>query len=87
VVQQVRVLAPDTAGTRAMQDSALAVIDPDPRSSQVQTARALAAGNETITGELAGLGRSLLLLILGAGAFFVAIVVLADVLIRRRDLG
>ena len=87
VVQQVRVLAPDTAGTRAMQDSALAVIDPDPRSSQVQTARALAAGNATITGELAGLGRSLLLLILGAGAFFVAIVVLADVLIRRRDLG
>ena len=50
-------------------------------------ARALAAGNATITGELAGLGRSLLLLILGAGAFFVAIVVLADVLIRRRDLG
>lgn len=87
VVQQVRVLAPDTAGTRAMQDSALAVIDPDPRSLQVQPARALAAGNETITGELAGLGRSLLLLILGAGAFFVAIVVLADVLIRRRDLG
>ena len=79
VVQQVRVLAPDTAGTRAMQDSALAVIDPDPRSSQVQTARALAAGNATITGELAGLGRSLLLLILGAGAFFVAIVVLAGI--------
>ena len=53
----------------------------------MQPARALAAGNATITGELAGLGRSLLLLILGAGAFFVAIVVLADVLIRRRDLG
>ncbi|MGW9738406.1 putative ABC transport system permease protein [Micrococcus sp. 140720015-1] len=87
VLQQVRVLAPDSAGTRAMQDSALAVIDPDPRSSQVQTARALAAGSQAITGELAGLGRSLLLLILGAGAFFVAIVVLADVLIRRRDLG
>lgn len=87
VVQQVRVLAPDLAGTRAMQDASLAVIDPDPTTSQVQTARALAAGNQTITGELAGLGRSLLLLILGAGAFFVAIVVLADVLIRRRDLG
>ena len=66
---------------------ALAVIDPDPRASSIQTARALSAGNQVITGELAGLGRSLLLLILGAGAFFVSIVVLADVLIRRRDLG
>ena len=87
VMQQVRVLAADTAGTRAMQEAALAVIDPDPRASSIQTARALSAGNQVITGELAGLGRSLLLLILGAGAFFVSIVVLADVLIRRRDLG
>lgn len=86
VMQQVRVLAADTAGTRAMQEAALAVIDPDPRASSIQTARALSAGNQVITGELAGLGRSLLL-ILGAGAFFVSIVVLADVLIRRRDLG
>ena len=87
VMQQVRVLAADTAGTRAMQEAALAVIDPDPRASSIQTARALSAGTQVITGELAGLGRSLLLLILGAGAFFVSIVVLADVLIRRRDLG
>ena len=87
VMQQVRVLAADTAGTRDMQEAALAVIDPDPRASSIQTARALSAGNQVITGELAGLGRSLLLLILGAGAFFVSIVVLADVLIRRRDLG
>ena len=33
VMQQVRVLAADTAGTRAMQEAALAVIDPDPRAS------------------------------------------------------
>jgi len=36
---------------------------------------------------MSGNGRSLLLLILGVGGFFVAAVTLADVLIRRRDLG
>ena len=37
--------------------------------------------------QMSGNGRSLLLLILGVGGFFVAAVTLADVLIRRRDLG
>lgn len=49
-------------------------------SGMAQTARALNA-------QLAHYGRSLLLMILGAGSFFVAAVVLADVLVRRKDLG
>lgn len=38
-------------------------------------------------GDLAGYNRSLLLRVLGAGGLLTAIVVLADVLVRRTDLG
>lgn len=86
-VQQIRVVATHLSTTRAMQQAALAVIDLNPQQTQISTATALSERNQSVTGELAGLGRSLLLLILAAGAFFVAVVVLADVLIRRRDLG
>jgi len=43
--------------------------------------------NQAVSDQLAGFGRSLLLMILGVGGLFVAAVVLADVLVRRRDLG
>lgn len=85
--QTVRVLAADVSSVRALQTAVLAVVDPAENDVRVQTASALSEQNRAVTGQLAGLGRSLLVLILGAGAFFVAIVVLSDVLIRRRDLG
>lgn len=73
--------------TRAVQNAALAVLDPDPASIQVVLASAANSAAQDLAGTFNGFGRSVLLLILGAGAFFVAAVVLADVLIRRRDLG
>ena len=84
---QVRVVADDVSHVEAVQDAALAIVDPDAATVQVTSALAAAGASQQAVGTLAGLGRSLLLVILGAGAFFVAVVVLADVLIRRRDLG
>lgn len=86
-VLQVSVVADQIQNTRLVQDASLAIIDADPRQVQVSTAAALNATNKTVTGQLTALGRSTLLLILGVGSFFVAVVVLADVLVRRRDLG
>lgn len=53
----------------------------------VESPTGLAELTQAVGGQLAGYGRSLLLLILGVGAFFVGTVVLSDILIRRRDLG
>ncbi|WP_245867043.1 FtsX-like permease family protein [Serinibacter salmoneus] len=86
-LHQVRILADSTHQVRAVQAATLAIIGADPTSIQVDSAAAAADTTQRVTDQFAGFGRSLLLLILGAGAFFVAIVVLADVLIRRRDLG
>lgn len=84
---QLRVVADSVPHTRAVQNAALAVLDPDPASIQVVLASAANSAAQDLAGTFNGFGRSVLLLILGAGAFFVAAVVLADVLIRRRDLG
>lgn len=87
VVQQIQVLSQDAASTRPMVSAAVAVVAADPQKIQVLTPTAMSEGSQNVSGQMAGLGRSLLLLILGAGAFFVAVVVFSDVLIRRRDLG
>mgnify|MGYP006879734214 CR=1 FL=1 len=65
--QAVRVLAPDVSSVRARQTAVLAVVDPAENDVRVQTASALSEQNRAVTGQLAGLGRSLLVLILGAG--------------------
>lgn len=85
--QQVRIVAATVADVTAVHRATLAVIAADPTEIQVSSALAAAATSQSVAGQLAGFGRALLLLILGVGAFFVAVVVLADVLIRRRDLG
>lgn len=82
-----RVVAADVAHVGAVQSAVLAVTSPAPREVQVTGATAGTAAGAAVAGTLSGFGRSLLLLILGAGAVFVATVVLADVLVRRRDLG
>lgn len=84
---QVRVLADHITAVRQVQASALTIIDADPSRVQVQAAAAAADTSEGVSGVLQGLGRGLLLLIMGVGGFFVAVVVLSDVLVRRRDLG
>lgn len=60
---------------------------PDVEGLQVDSPTALAETARDLNAHMAGFGRVLLVLILTVGGFFVAAVVLADVLIRRRDLG
>lgn len=47
----------------------------------------LAKLQQEVLGDLGQFGRGLMLLVLGAGALLTAVVVLADVLLRRKDLG
>lgn len=86
-IQQITVVAESPTHSAAVRDSSLAVIDAHPESINVSTPSAASTTVQAVSGELAGYGRFLLGLIMGVGSFFVAAVVLADVLIRRRDLG
>lgn len=66
----------------------LGLIDP-PRLDDltVHSPLTLAQVQDEITGDLTTFGRALLLGVLGAGAILIAVIVLADVLLRRSDLG
>lgn len=87
-IRQVRVVISSIQEVSAAQKAILSILAPaDPRHVSVESPAGLADIAQELGGQLAGFGRSLLLLILGVGAFFVATVVLSDVLVRRRDLG
>src|SRR5690625_145776 len=86
-IQEITVVAAEAPYSAAVRDAALAIIDPNPENVTISDPSAASATVQVVSGELAGFGRSLLLLILGVGSFFVGTVVLADVLIRQRDLG
>lgn len=60
---------------------------PDLGQVSVQSPAALADLQRAVSGDLGEYGRGILLLTLGGGAFLIAVVVLAEVLLRRRDLG
>lgn len=53
----------------------------------VESPATLAQLQQSVARELGGANRSLVLGVMGAGALLVAIIVLADVLVRRKDLG
>ncbi|MDO5635491.1 MAG: permease, partial [Micrococcus sp.] len=73
---------------QAAQGQVLRLIDPPtPDAITVASPVSLAQLQEQVTGDLATFGRTLLLGVLGGGALLVAIVTLADVLVRRKDLG
>ena len=86
--RELRVVIDDVASARSTVRSILSILAPtDVQGVQVDSPAALAETARDLNAQMSGFGRTLLLLILGAGGFFVAAVVLADVLIRRRDLG
>lgn len=60
---------------------------PDAESITVRSPLALAQLQDEIVGDLGSFGRSLLYGSLGIGALLVGIVVFADILVRRKDLG
>lgn len=82
------VIASDTQAVAVAQQVTLGIIAATrPEDLTIQSATALAALQGDIAGDLGLFGRQLLLLILGAGAVLTSVVVLADVLLRRADLG
>jgi putative ABC transport system permease protein len=60
---------------------------PDLSEISVQSPAALADLQRAVGGDLGDYGRGILLLTLGGGAFLITVVVLGEVLLRRRDLG
>jgi putative ABC transport system permease protein len=68
--------------------AALSVLRPiDPQSIRVESPQTLAQVQGQVSADLGDFSRSLLLGVLAAGAALTAVVVLADVLVRRADLG
>lgn len=82
------VLVRDSAVARATEAAVLtALARPDPQDLEVQSPLDLASAQQDIAGQLGTFGRGMLALVMGAGAVLVAVVVLSDVLLHRRDLG
>lgn len=82
------VVVTDSALASAAQSAVLGLVAPPEFDSvSVDSPVALAELQAEVAADLGTFGRTLLLGVLGAGAFLVAIVVLADVLVRRKDLG
>ena len=87
--RELRVLVDTVASARSTTTAVLGILAP-PGSADgvhVESPVTLAETARDINAQLTGSGRALLLLILAVGGCFVAAVVLADVLVRRRDLG
>lgn len=86
--RELRVVIDDVTSAQPTVTAILATLaPPDIHGVQVDSPTALAATARDLNAQMAGFGRTLLLLILAVGGFFVAAVVLSDVLVRRRDLG
>lgn len=86
--RELRVVVDDVTSASHTVAAILTTLDPpDARGVQVESPTALAQTARDLNASMVGFGRMLLMLILTAGGVFVSAVVLADVLIRRRDLG
>lgn len=87
-VRSVMVLATSSAQAGSAQQSLLQVVaSPDPQWLQVNSPATLAEVQQQIGGDLSQFSRALLTLVIASGAVLTAIVVLADSLVRQRDLG
>lgn len=82
------VLAADTTVVGAATTGALRTLSPvDTDAIRVESPQSLADVQQEVAGDLGAFSRTLLLGVLTAGAALVTVVVLADVLLRRADLG
>lgn len=87
-VRTLQVVVRDAAGAQVTQRAVLALLArPDVSDVQLTSPVTLAELERTVLGDLGSFGRGLLVLVLGAGGVLVTVVVLADVLMRRVDLG
>ena len=85
---ELRVVIGTISAASVTQSAVLSILAPgDTAGLSVQSPLGVAELTQMVNAQLASFGRSLMLLILGVGGLFVAAVVLADVLVRRHDLG
>ncbi len=85
---QLRVVIRDVSEAGQVQRAVLGLFGTvDPTDLSVDSPRALNTISELVKGQLGRYNQSLLSMILGVGALFIAIVVLADVLLHRKELG
>lgn len=84
-IDVVTMSAAESASTQAAVLSIIAA--PDPSVLKVISPATLADIQQKVTGSISAFGAGLLLLVLGAGAVLTTLVVLADTLVRRADLG
>ncbi len=86
--RELRVVITDVSAAGPTVSAVIGILaPPDPQGVLIDSPSAIAQTARDLNAQMAGYGRTLLALILAVGGFFVAAVVLADVLIRRRDLG
>ncbi|HMQ65309.1 MAG TPA: hypothetical protein PJ992_03380 [Arachnia sp.] len=82
------VVAAEPRHAAAAQQAVLGIVAPDSfEDIQVTSPVGMAELRDQVLGDLGAFGRTLLLGVLGAGGLLTAVVVLADVLVRRKDLG
>lgn len=85
---ELRVIVTDIAVLRDTQAEILGSFGTvDPQALSVTSPTGLATANQLVATELGAANRAALGLILAVGALFIGIVVLADVLLHRRELG
>lgn len=83
-----RVVADTAATARATQRAVLGIVAaPDLDAVTVESPATLAELQADVASDLGIFARALLIGVLAAGALLIAVVVLADVLVRRKDLG
>ncbi len=88
VTRSVQVVVAGVEAARPTESLTLSVLAPPNLGEvSVQSPTALADLQRAVGGDLGEYGRGILLLTLGGGAFLIAVVVLGEVLLRRRDLG
>lgn len=87
-VTSLHVVLHDANLAGSAQSAVLQLLDPPaPDHLTVQSPLSMAQLQDELAGDFTTFGRTMLLGVLAGGAFLVAIVVLADVLVRRKDLG
>ncbi|MDO5634803.1 MAG: hypothetical protein Q4G34_08035 [Micrococcus sp.] len=82
-----RVLATDAAHAPGLQSAVLDLLRAAPDQLQVSSPASLAALQAEVADDLGAFGRTLLVSVLAGGAVVMAAVVLADVLLSRKDVG
>ncbi len=88
IADSLHVVVTDSSLAAPAQSAVIGLLDPPSFDAiTVQSPVALADLQAEVAADLGTFGRTLLLGVLGAGALLIAIVVLADVLVRRQDLG